>query len=41
VPDQPIEARLEIAAKLVDYGLKAMEAHYPNEINEDNLETWK
>jgi xylose isomerase len=41
VPDQPIEARLEIAAKLADYGLKAMEAHYPNEINEDNLETWK
>lgn len=41
VPDQPIEARLEIAAKLVDYGLKAMEAHYPNEINEDNLETWR
>jgi xylose isomerase len=41
VPDQPIEARLEIAAKLADYGLKAMEAHYPNEINEDNLEAWK
>jgi xylose isomerase len=41
VPDQPIKARLEIAAKLVDYGLKAMEAHYPNEINEDNLETWR
>jgi xylose isomerase len=41
VPDQPIEARLEIAAKLADYGLKAMEAHYPNEINEDNLDVWK
>jgi xylose isomerase len=41
VPDQPIEARLEIAAKLVDYGLKAMEAHYPNEINEENLDVWK
>ena len=36
-----IEARLEIAAKLADDGLEAMEAHYPNEINEDNLETWK
>jgi xylose isomerase len=41
VPDQPIEARLEIAARLVDYGLQAMEAHYPNEINDENLEVWK
>jgi len=41
VPDQSIEARLEVAAGLVDYGLKGMEAHYPNEINEDNLEVWK
>jgi xylose isomerase len=41
VPDQPIEARLEIAAKLADYGLRAMEAHYPNEINEENLDVWK
>jgi len=41
VLDQPIEARLEIAARLADYGLQAMEAHYPNEINEENLEVWK
>lgn len=41
VPDQPIAARLEVAARLADYGLKGMEAHYPNEINEDNLEVWK
>jgi xylose isomerase len=41
VPDQSIEARLEVAAGLVDYGLKGMEAHYPNEINEDNLGVWK
>jgi len=41
VPDQSIEARLEVAARLADYGLKGMEAHYPNEINEDNLEVWK
>jgi len=40
-PDQPIAARLEVAARLADYGLKAMEAHYPNEINEENLEIWK
>ncbi|MEA2573882.1 MAG: xylose isomerase [Chloroflexia bacterium] len=36
-----IEPRLEIAAKLADSGLRGMEAHYPNEINEDNVETWK
>jgi xylose isomerase len=36
-----IAPRLEIAATLVDAGLKGMEAHYPNEINEDNLELWR
>jgi xylose isomerase len=36
-----IEARLEIAAGLKDYGLGALEAHYPNEINEDNVELWQ
>lgn len=41
IPDQPIAARLEVAAGLADSGLEAMEAHYPNEINETNLETWK
>jgi len=41
VPEQSIKARLEVAARLADYGLKGMEAHYPNEINEDNLEVWK
>jgi xylose isomerase len=41
VPEQSIEARLEVATRLADYGLKGMEAHYPNEINEDNLEVWK
>ncbi len=41
VPEQSIEARLEVAARLADYGLKGMEAHYPNEINEDNLAVWK
>ena len=39
--DLDIEARLEIAAGLKDYGLGALEAHYPNEINEDNLEIWQ
>lgn len=36
-----IEHRLEKAASLADQGLAGMEAHYPNEINEDNLDLWK
>jgi len=36
-----IEARLEMAARLKRYGLAALEAHYPNEINEENLELWR
>ena len=36
-PDLPLEARLDVAASLKDYGLAALEAHYPNEINADNL----
>ena len=40
-PILDIEQRLEIAAKLEDYGLSALEAHYPTEINEDNLDLWK
>ncbi|HEX6925221.1 MAG TPA: TIM barrel protein [Longimicrobiaceae bacterium] len=36
-----LEQRLEIAAGLKEYGLVGLEAHYPNEINEDNLEVWK
>jgi xylose isomerase len=36
-----LEERLEIAAKLGDYGLKGMEAHYPNEVNEDNFHVWQ
>lgn len=39
--DLDIEERLEIAAKLGDYGLAGMEAHYPNEINEENVDLWK
>ncbi|MDE2833865.1 MAG: TIM barrel protein [Bacteroidota bacterium] len=40
-PDLPIEERLEIAASLEGYGLEGLEAHYPNEINEDNLNLWQ
>ncbi len=39
--DLDLEARLEIAASLADYGLGGLEAHYPNEVNEDNLEMWQ
>ncbi len=39
--DMSIAERLDIAATLGDYGLAGMEAHYPNEINEDNVELWK
>ena len=40
-PDTSIAERLDIAATLADYGLQGMEAHYPNEINEENLDLWK
>lgn len=40
-PDLTIEARLDIAASLKDYGLVGLEAHYPNEINEQNVDLWK
>ena len=40
-PALPIDARLEIAAGLAKDGLKGIEAHYPNEINEDNIGLWK
>jgi xylose isomerase len=39
--DLTIESRLEIAAGLKKYGLQGLEAHYPNEINEENAPLWK
>ncbi|NLH50893.1 MAG: TIM barrel protein [Myxococcales bacterium] len=39
--DLDIERRLEIAARLVPDGLSGLEAHYPTEINEANLDLWK
>jgi xylose isomerase len=36
-----IEERLNIAGELADYGLKAVEAHYPWEINEDNIDLYR
>lgn len=40
-PVLDLEARLALAATLKPLGLAALEAHYPNEINEDNLPLWK
>ena len=40
-PPGTIEQTLERAAKLKDYGLQAIEAHYPNEINDDNKQLYK
>lgn len=39
--DLNIEQRLEIAAGLKEYGLAGLEAHYPNEVNEQNVDLWK
>jgi len=41
VPPMDMEEILEKAAGLKQYGLQALEAHYPNEINEDNLDDFK
>lgn len=35
--EMPLEERLRIAAHMSNFGLKAVEAHYPWEINEDNV----
>ena len=39
--DLNIEQRLEIAARLKDDGLVGLEAHYPNEVSESNIDLWK
>ena len=39
--DLSIEQRLEVAAGLREYGLAGLEAHYPNEVNEQNADLWK
>lgn len=40
-PPLAIPERLEIAARLSQFGLAGIEAHYPNEINDANLDVWK
>ncbi len=41
VPDLSMEERLEMAVGLLDHGLVGLEAHYPNEVNEDNIDLFK
>lgn len=41
VPPSTIEERLEKAASLKEYGLVAVEAHYPTEIDDNTIELYK
>jgi xylose isomerase len=36
-----IEQRIELASEMAKYGLKGVEAHYPTEVNEENLHLYK
>lgn len=40
-PELDIRHRFDIAARLAADGLAGIEAHYPNEINEDNAGLWR
>lgn len=40
-PILDIKRRLDLVAGLKDDGVVGVEAHYPAEINEDNLDLWK
>ena len=39
-PELSIEQRLDVASGLADHGLVAIEAHYPSEISEENVDLW-
>jgi len=41
VPEKSILERLETAAEMAKFGVKGIEAHYPNEINEENVHLYK
>ncbi len=41
VPDMTMEEKLDIAVGLEKYGLTGLEAHYPSEVNEDNMQLFK
>ena len=40
-PDVSIESRLETVAALREAGVVGVEAHYPAELNEENLDLWR
>ncbi len=40
-PDLDTKRRLDIVAGLKDHGVVGVEAHYPAEIHEDNVDLWK
>lgn len=41
VEEMTTEEILEIAADMAQYGLRGLEAHYPKEVNEDNIHLYK
>ncbi len=41
VSDLDTKERLEVAGEMAEYGLKALEAHYPKEVNEDNVHLYQ
>jgi len=41
VPELSVSERIKVAYDIVKFGVKGIEAHYPNEINEDNLHLYK
>lgn len=40
VPEKSIKERLKMAEEFVEFGVKGIEAHYPAEVNEDNLDLY-
>jgi xylose isomerase len=41
VPDMTIPERIDYAYQMAPYGIKGIEAHYPTEVNEENLHLYK
>jgi xylose isomerase len=41
VPEKTIKERLKMAEDLAEYGVRGIEAHFPSEVNWDNLDLYK
>ncbi|MBW3625266.1 MAG: TIM barrel protein, partial [Armatimonadetes bacterium] len=39
--EMTMEERLDLSVELMEYGLVGVEAHYPNEVNEDNIDLFR